>query len=191
VIPAGFHLKHMQLRKLSLTALLLSAVVATATTVIPMSVDKMTRLSTVVVEARSIDAHSAWNAEHTVIYTYTRFSVSRVLKGAAPATITVKQMGGHADGYTQRVSGVRHWSSGEEAVLFLHPSVANDGTLVVTGLMQGNFYVQHLPTGEVVVGNGVPHVSSFDTVNHSTSTYHGTHMTLRKLESNVQQAVTR
>ena len=116
--------------------------------------------------------------------------MNRILKGDTPATITVKQMGGHADGYTQRVSGVRRWSAGEEAVLFLHPSEKNDGTLVVTGLMQGNFTVQHLPTGDVVVANGVPDVSAFDSVNHSTSTYHGTRMTSRELESNVQKAVT-
>ena len=105
--------------------------------------------------------------------------------------ITVKQIGGHAGGYAQKVSGVRHWLPGEEAVLFLHPSEKSDGTLVVTGLMQGNFYVQHLPTGDVVVGNGVPDVSTFDSTNHTTSTYHGSRMTLRELESHVQKAVTK
>src|SRR3954465_3004164 len=114
-----------------LIACLATALVAT--TIVPMSVEKLTANSTDVVEAPAIDARLSWDADRTKIYTYTRFEVRRTLKGTAPNVITVKQMGGHADGYTQKVSGVRHWQPGDEAVLFLQPSTANDGTLIVTG----------------------------------------------------------
>ena len=171
------------------TILFLAAVVASATTVIPMSVDKITRLSTLVAEVRAVGSHSAWNAEHNNIYTYTEFQVTRVLKGTQPTKLVVKQLGGSVDGITEHVSGVRYWSNGEEAVLFLHPSTSNDGTHVVTGLMQGNFAVDRLASGEAVTGNGVPDVTSFDSGSGSLSSYRGARMTLRELESQVQRAV--
>ncbi|HWR37540.1 MAG TPA: hypothetical protein VN622_16885 [Clostridia bacterium] len=168
----------------------LAAVAGTAfaTTVIPLSIEKLTTESAAVVEARAIDARSAWNAEHTRIYTYTRFQVGRVLKGKASQTITVKQIGGSAGGYTQKVAGVRHWNPGDEAVLFLHPSAEKDGTLAVTGLMQGNFSMRHLPSGEVVVSNGAPDVSAFQTEKRSVDAYRGAHLSLRELESRVEKA---
>lgn len=176
-------------RFLALT--LLAATLASATTVIPMSVEDITRASSSVIQGRAINSRTAWNAEHTVIYTYTRFRVNRALKGKASDIVVVKQMGGHADGYAQKVSGVRYWADGEEAVLFLRPSEKNDGTLVVTGLMQGNFAVQHLPTGDIVVGNGVPDVSTFNAERGALSSYQGAKMTLSQLESRVLRAVTK
>ncbi len=168
----------------------LVATITSATTVIPMSLEDITRASTTVVEARALNSHTAWNAEHTLIYTYTRFRVKRALKGQAAEVVTVKQMGGHADGYAQHVSGVRYWADGEEVVLFLHPSEKNDGTLVVTGLMQGNFAVRHLPTGDIEVGNGVPDVTAFDPAHRALSSYRGAKMSIGQLESRVQKAVT-
>ena len=101
---------------------------------------------------------------------------------------------GQADGWTRRrIHRARlrrtGWATGEEAVLFLHPSEKNDGTMVVTGLFQGNFSVQHLQTGETVVGNGVPDVSAFDSASHTIANFQGNRVTLRELESTVQRVV--
>lgn len=117
------------------------ASLAVATTIIPMSLEEMTQAADCVVEGQAGRSWSAWNAEHTFIYTYTTFQVSRALKGAPAQTLTVKQLGGSADGYTQKVSGVRALDSGENALLFLRPSAAGDGTMVVVGLMQGHFRI--------------------------------------------------
>ncbi len=51
-----------------------------ATTVIPMSVEELTRAASDVVEARAVSSRAAWNAQHTLIYTYTTFELTHSLK---------------------------------------------------------------------------------------------------------------
>jgi hypothetical protein len=160
-----------------------------ATTVVPMGVEALTRASTHVVEARAVESVSQWNAEHTLILTYTRFAVSRTLKGQAPSTIMVRQLGGTVGGITQKVSGVRHWRPGEEAVLFLQPSSIADGALVVTGLMQGNFLVRRTAQGQTVVSNGMPEAFEYQASSSKVTGYRGNTMRLEELESRIQKAV--
>lgn len=159
---------------------------AKATTIIPMTVEALTRDASLVVEARATDAWTDWNADRTVIYTYTRFSVSRNLKGSA-SHIVVKQAGGVKDGLKQILFGVRHFQVGENAVLFLRPSEARDGTLVVVGLMQGNFRVLRSATGQTLVTNGVPDVHAV-TSNGKITAFSGSNLTLQQLESRVLKA---
>lgn len=177
------------MRKTFLFLIMLSAAAAIATTVVAVSVERLAQSSSAVVLARAIDARSEWNAEHTRIYTYTRFQVSRHIKGQTAGVVTVKQLGGKAGGYTQKVAGVRGWNPGDEAVLFLHASPESDGTLVVTGLMQGDFAVRRSPSGEVTVSNGAPGVTAFDAQAGQVNEYRGTRMTLQELETRVQKAV--
>jgi hypothetical protein len=166
----------------------LSIGLMSATTIIPVSVERLTSESSHVVEAKAVSSWSQWNPQHSVIFTFTKFQVSRTLKGQAPATIVVKQIGGSAEGYTQKVAGVRHWRDCEEAVLFLHPSPSGDGTLEVTGLMQGNFRIRATSSG-TTVSNGVSGVTSYDATSHQTAPYQGSGMRLEDLESRVQKAV--
>jgi hypothetical protein len=169
---------------------------AVATTVVPMSVEKLTQLSSHVMVARAVKSWSAWNAQRTMIQTYTQFTVDTPLKGATDNTVTVKQPGGSADGYTQHVSGVRSWSAGESAVLFLQPSPDHDGTFVVTGLVQGDFRVRRLASGAIVADNGVAsatkqlgdQVDTFNPADKSISSYTGTRMDLDALKQRVRSA---
>ena len=177
----------MHLRAGSLV--LLFTAFLSATTIVPVSVERLAQESTYVVEATALERWSQWSPQHTLIFTYTKFKVSRALKGRSPETIIVKQIGGSAEGYTQKVAGVRHWQPGEEAVLFLQPSNSADGTLEITGLMQGNFLVERSATGEPVVSNGVPEVSTIQPGSSSIGTYHGSKMRLQDLEARVQKAV--
>ena len=89
---------------------------------------------------------------------------------------------------TQKVAGVRHWRSGDQAVLFLRPSQESDGTLEVTGLMQGNFIVHKNATGETMVSNGVPDVSAYQASSNAVTQYRGSGMRLDELESRVRKA---
>src|SRR5438128_2736057 len=125
-----------------------------ATTIVPMSVEKLTKASTNVVVAQATDSWTEWNADHTLIFTITRFNVSQSLKGSADQTVTVRQMGGRAEHFEQKVAGVRRWAAGDQTVLFLRPSEAGDGAMAVTGLMQGDFRIVEA-AGKVVVSNGV------------------------------------
>ncbi len=160
-----------------------------ATTVIPMTLEKMADVSTHIVEAKAVNSTSQWNAEHTLIFTYTRFSVTRTLKGQLPATIMVRQLGGTVEGITQKVAGVRHWRPGEEAVLFLQPSSIPDGALVVTGLMQGNFLMRRTPSGVTYVSNGMPEAPEYHLGSGVTTSYRGANMRLEDLVSRIQKAV--
>jgi hypothetical protein len=147
----------------------------------------MTQRASTIVEARALDSWSAWDQNDHMIYTYTRLAVTKTLKGAPGQYVVVRQMGGSADGYTQRVSGVRQFLPGDETVLFLRPSVAGNGLQAIVGLMQGNFRVVR-SAGEVTVSNGVPDVSQYQGAGHATGIYTGTRMTLRELENRVSKA---
>src|ERR1051326_7602576 len=125
----------------SVVLLVACCVAAHGTTVVPMSVEELTRAASHVVEAHALQSWTSWNPQHTLIYTYTSFQVNRTLKGTATDTITVKQAGGSADGYTQKVSGVRQFQPGEDALLFLRSSTSADGAMVVVGFIQGNFRI--------------------------------------------------
>ncbi len=168
----------------------MAAGITWATTVRPMSIDRLAQFATSVVEAHVDQTWSDWDAQHTRIYTYTRVKVSRALKGTPADTVVVKQLGGSAGGYTQHVSGVQHMRSGERAVLFLRPSASGDGTMVVVGLMQGQFRVMRdANTGTDFVSNGV---AGADEMNSSSvREYRGSRLTLKEMEARVRKAVTR
>ncbi|MGZ4838903.1 MAG: hypothetical protein ACXVZR_10165 [Terriglobales bacterium] len=170
-------------------ALLLLTGEAMATTVIPMSVEELTRAASQIVEARALSARSEWNQQHSLIYTYTTFQVTRGLKGAAAQTITVKQLGGSAGGYTQKVSGVHHAQPGEEALLFLRPSEAGDGTYVVVGLIQGNFRVFRASNGEATVSNGIGGAHALAREGGRVTEFTGAAMPLGQAEARIQRAM--
>lgn len=170
----------------SIAALTLS--LAHATTIIPVSVEELTHGASNVVRARAVTSWSDWDAQHAAIYTFTRFEVLSQLKGSAPLTLTVKQPGGDRDGVTMKAAGVRQFAPNEEDVLFLRPSIAGDGSMVVVGLVQGRFQVVR-SAGTATVSNGVTGVMSFNPAQHAVSVYQGGRMTLQQLEARVRKAV--
>jgi|SRR3954452_7325198 hypothetical protein len=166
--------------------LLLFGILAAATTVKPMSIEDLTAASSSVVVGQAAESWSTWNVQHTLIYTFTRFHVTRSLKGSADQVITVKQLGGSAGGYTQKIAGVHPMRSGDAAVLFLRPSEAKDGTMVIVGLMQGNFRLERdTRTGATVVNNGVADVHASSST--GVSDYRGSKLTLGQLETRVRK----
>jgi hypothetical protein len=129
--------------------------VASATTVIPMSVEELTRAASSVVEVDVLNSWSAWDTQHTLIYTYSRVRVAHSLKGGVQPEMIVQQLGGSSEGYTMKVAGVHALESGEHAVLFLRPVRANGGaTWSIVGLMQGHFRV-YTAGGKTLAGNGL------------------------------------
>jgi hypothetical protein len=170
-----------------LALVLLAASLTWATTIRPMSVDRLTQLASNIVEAHVTQTWSQWDAQHTRIYTYTSLTVTRSLKGSQTSTVLVKQPGGTKDGITEIVYGVRHFRPGEDSVLFLEPSHDNDGAMRVVGLMQGNFLV-YQSGGQTKVSNGVPNITAV-TAGGQLTPYTGAHMTLQELETRVTKAV--
>ena len=169
--------------------LLVAPFLASATTIIPLSVEEMTTKSTHVLRGNATETWTAWNPQHTLIYTYTKFEVTKSLKGQVQQTVTVKQMGGRVGNTVQKVAGVRHFRPGEQDVLFLQPSKDHDGTFIVTGLMQGNFLVRRSASGQMLVSNGVPEVSKVEAQSGVISGYRGTTSTVDELENRIRKAV--
>lgn len=159
----------------------------TATTVIPMSVERLTRASTNVVLGVAADSWTEWDPQHTLIYTLTRIRVQRSLKGDVGDTIIVKQMGGASGAYQQKVAGVRYWQQGDQSVLFVRPAQTGDGRYVITGLMQGNFAVKSAGADPEVT-NGVHGVEAFDPLTRTVKTFRGVGMRLSQLEARVKKA---
>jgi len=158
-----------------------------ATTVVARSVEELAARSSHVVVGRAVRTWSQWNAEQRVVFTYTEFAVERSLKGSAPNTVTVKQLGGHANGVVQKVAGARQLHAGEAAVLFLRPSAQHDGTMAVTSLMQGHFRMKKRDDGEIVVSNGISGASQLNRTEGTVSAYKGTEMTLKQLEERLRK----
>ena len=144
---------------IAMTCVLAFAVSAFATTVRPVTVEQLAQGSSHIVIATAGGSYSAWDAGHTAIYTYTTFTVTKSLKGWLPSsTITVKQFGGQVGNMVSRRIGVSQFTVGEKLVLFLYPSPDADGTLLITGLMQGRFSMKGTG-GNAVVSNGMPQPS--------------------------------
>ena len=180
--------------KRCLILLLLAALPAalSATTVIPMDVEQLTQHSTHIVEARALESVSQWNAEHTLIFTYTKFQTLRTLKGELPNIFMVRQLGGTVGDTTQKVAGIRHWRVGDESVLFLQPGSLPDGALVVTGLMQGNYLIRRTAQGQALVSNGMPDASEYHAATGETTTFKGSkNLSLTDLEARIAKAVQR
>src|SRR5262245_372573 len=103
---------------------------ARATTIIPMSDEDLALSSAVIVEGRVMRLDPAFDAEHTIVYTYVTLKVTRVIKGdLAPGRVVLKQLGGAtADGMTV-IWGAPYWQQNWRMLLYLNPGP--DGALRV------------------------------------------------------------
>jgi hypothetical protein len=173
-------------RRLMLLFTILSTLVV-ATTVRPVSVETMATRASLVAEGSAISSWSQWNAEGTMIVTYTRFRVSRVLKGGAASEITIRQPGGSVGVYKDVVHGVRYLRPGAEAALFLKESGEPDGAMVVVGLMQGMFRIEREASGAAFVTNGVSGVEAHNE-NGVVRSFRGTRIPLSDFEARVSKA---
>jgi hypothetical protein len=155
-----------------------------ATTVLPRTVEELTRDSSDVIIGTAGQPKAVWNAKHTMIYTVTPVQVEHALKGSRSGTVMVTQMGGTLDGITTKVAGIRQFQPSERAALFIRPSGDMPGTFVITGMMQGRFTIDL--NGKV--SNGVPGVHVLDQNAHTLTEYTGSGMSLRELEQRVARA---
>ena len=148
---------------LLLGALVLTALVASATTLAPLSFQDLTRQATAIMRVRCLGTHSVWADGE--IWTDTRFEIlqtekadiygSDQLQNPAPsgtlraaqrdvgsatnARITLRQLGGSIDGVRAHVEDVPQFRASEEAYLFLWRRVGEPYR--VLGWAQGTFRV--------------------------------------------------
>jgi hypothetical protein len=122
---------------LFLAAIVLAAVVANATTLARMSFDELAQQSAAVARLRYLSSESHWDSGE--IWTETRFEVVERNKGALGNIVTVRMLGGRADGFTSRVDGVPAFHEGEEVYSFLW--VKTGERYRVLGWSQGTFRI--------------------------------------------------
>lgn len=118
--------------------LLLGAGAAAATTLARMNLDELAAAAHVVVRARCLGNETRW--ERGEIWTFTSFEVIETLKGAVPRLLTVQLLGGQMEHLISTVDGVPRFRAGEEVILFLERTPAND--FCVTSWAQGTFRIR-------------------------------------------------
>ncbi|MGA3293465.1 MAG: hypothetical protein ABSE45_05695 [Candidatus Acidiferrales bacterium] len=142
-----------------LPALLAINLAATATTLTRMSLATMSQKAPVIVRARCLGNSTGWDAGE--IWTFTSFEIEDVWRGAAPARIVVRLLGGRAGNITSSVSGIPRFHAGEEAVLFLEPTPRGDFSVV--SWQQGTFRIRRdSRTGEESVTQDTASFATFD-----------------------------
>jgi len=122
---------------LFLAGIALTAVVAKSTTLARMSFDELAQKSSAVARLRCKGSESHWDGGE--LWTETRFEVVKLNKGSLGASITVRMLGGRADGVTSRVDGVPTFRVGDEVYLFLWGKPGE--SYRVLGWSQGTFRI--------------------------------------------------
>lgn len=136
-----------------------AAATASATTLLHMSLSKMSQTAAVIVRARCAGNSTGWDAGE--IWTFTSFDTEEAWSGSAPARFTVRLLGGRVGNLTSSVSGVPRFSSGEDVILFLETTPRGDFSVV--GWEEGTFRIRLDPrTGEASVTQDTASLATFD-----------------------------
>lgn len=122
---------------LFLAGIALAAAVANSTTLAHMSFDELAQKSSAVARLRCQSSKSYWDGGE--LWTDTSFEVVERNKGLLGASVTVRMLGGRADGFTSRVDGVPAFRAGEEVYLFLWGKPGE--SYRVLGWSQGTFRI--------------------------------------------------
>jgi hypothetical protein len=155
-----------RLRRISIV-FLCTAILATtsanalATTLLRMSLSKMSQTAKVIARARCVGSSASWDAGE--IWTFASFDTEETWRGSPPSRFTVRLIGGRIGNLTSSVSGVPRFSPGEDVILFLEPTRRGDFSVV--GWEQGTFRIRRDPqTGEASVSQDTASFGTFDPV---------------------------
>lgn len=122
------------------------AAVASATTLVRLSLDQLTQASTDVLQGHVVSQVSQWNAAHTEILTFTTVSVDQNMKGNTPSTIVVQQLGGAVGNLHVSVPGTVHFFPAAKYELFLQHSSSRTSNYLLVGMMQGAYRIYRDPS---------------------------------------------
>ncbi|MEW5925198.1 MAG: hypothetical protein AB1746_14535 [Candidatus Zixiibacteriota bacterium] len=135
-----------------LASFLLIATMSQAAVVEKLTLSDMAKYSTRIVIGTITDVSSAWNNDHTQIYTTIVLDVAESLKGKTEQTITFTQLGGTAEGIRVSVPGFPVFTKDSDVLLFLGDSK----DMPTVGLSQGKFDIYtDMNSGERMVANNV------------------------------------
>jgi hypothetical protein len=144
----------MTAKRVFLLSLVFGCLLATsgrAATLRAMKLADLTHGADVIFVGTAVNTVSAWNADHSRIYTRTTFQVEDYLKGQAGETIVIETLGGGVGGIGMRVPGMPTFNPQQKHLLFVKTGRVT-GTHRVLGWEQGNFRIHKDPrTGREVV----------------------------------------
>jgi hypothetical protein len=101
-------------------------------------VEELVRKADTIVLGTVIQQESAWDVDHTAIYTTVTLAVERVLAGIAKEVVTLQVAGGSVGGVGMRTSNDAVFRQGERVIVCLDTSAVPH---TVVGLQQGKFTV--------------------------------------------------
>ena len=134
--------------------LLLCSLQAAATSVLPVSLQRMAAKAETIFHGTATSNEVRLDQASGRVATYTSFKVIEAIKGNPGATHTIKQIGGQLPGSNVRlvIHGVPRFAVGKEYVIFL-PKASSLGFASPIGLSQGKFDIHKL-NGDTLVSNG-------------------------------------
>ena len=129
---------------------------AAATSVLPISLQRMTAVADIVFHGKAVSNETRLDPVSKNIATFTRFEVIEVVKGKPGRTHSIKQIGGRMPGSNSRliIHGVPQFTTGEEYVVFL-PKASSLGFSSPLGLSQGKFDIRNSGEQARVHGTGL------------------------------------
>jgi hypothetical protein len=159
---------------------------AAATTLARMSIAQMSQAAQAVVRARCAGGSAGWDAGE--IWTFTSFEVEEAWRGAPPARITVRLLGGRVGNLTSSVAGVPRFRVGEDVVLFLERTPRGDSTVV--SWEQGTFRIRRdTATGEERATQDSASFATFDPATRRFAASGERGLPLELLRARVEAAV--
>ena len=126
---------------LVLLVLILRAAPASSTTLVRMSLDQLAEASTEIVRAHVVSQQTAWNPQHTRIYTYTTLALDQTYKGDPPSFPVIQQPGGTVGKTRVFVAGTVQFHTQTGYLLFLEPSSADPSKFLLVGMVQGAYRI--------------------------------------------------
>lgn len=109
---------------------------ASATTLVRMSLEQLSQASSVVARGQVVSQVSAWNTEHTRIFTFTTVRIEQIYKGEPASIVVIQQLGGVVGDTQVRVAGTAFLRPWRDYVFFLEPAGSTSRFLLV-GMDQG------------------------------------------------------
>lgn len=132
-------------------AMLLISLHANATSVLPISLERMAATADSIFHGKAISNEVKLDPVSGRVATFTRFEIIESIKGESGSSRTIKQIGGQLPGsnYRQVIHGVPAFTVGQEYVVFL-PKASSLGFASPIGLSQGKFDVQKIAGQSVI-----------------------------------------
>ena len=133
-----------------LAVLLLVAGGLEASTVLHLPLDQMAIRADQIFTGEVLGVTSQMNARGTGIYTFVTIAVNEYLKGGRRSVLTLRILGGEAEGYRLVVPGSPTFRLGEEVLVFTDGGAGRIPT--VLGMAAGKFALERDPvTGEQIL----------------------------------------